>query len=320
MPLPDDHLVYPFRRHGMDHERYGWSDLFRRPPIRWPGGARVALWVMPLLQWFPLDMGAKPFRAPGGLTMPYPDYRHYTNRDYGNRVGIFRILEVLDALRLPASVAVNGAIAERYPSLLRELTDRRLEIVAQGLDMGQVHHGGLGEAAERALIARSLSLLRDATGQTVTGWLSPGRSQSHLTLDLLAEHGVTWCCDWANDDLPYPMKTRAGPVYAMPLAQETDDRTVMLDLHHTEDDWLQQVKDRFDLLYREAGEAADGPSGQPAGRIVSVPLHAWVSGVPYRIGRVREALEYMLGHDGVWAATGGDILAAFVASEGDAAA
>ncbi|MGE0801565.1 MAG: polysaccharide deacetylase family protein [Lautropia sp.] len=308
MPLPDDHLVYPARRHAMDHDRYDWSDLFERPPLALPGGARVALWVMPIVQWFPLDMSAKPFRAPGGLTMPYPDFRHYTNRDYGNRIGIFRILDVLDALRLPASVAVNGAIAERYPALLRELVDRRHEIVAHGVDMGKVHHGGLAEDAERALIAGALQTLRQASGQPVAGWLSPGRSQSHATLDLLAEHGVAWCCDWANDDLPYPMRTRAGVVYALPLAQETDDRTVLLEMHQTEDDWLQQVKDRFDVLYRE--------SARHGGRIVSVPLHAWVSGVPYRIGLVRQALEYMIGHDGVWPATGDAILAAYLAQRG----
>jgi allantoinase len=292
----------------MDHDRYGWSDLADRPPIAWPGGAKVALWITPILQWFPLNASGKPFRAPGGLTMPYPDLRHYTNRDYGNRVGIFRILNVLHELRCPASVAMNAAVAERYPMLVEEAAGRGHEIMAHGQDMGTLHHGGLSPEEEGAVVARALGTLREASGQAVTGWLSPGRSQSFTTPDILAANGVSYACDWANDDMPYPMRTANGPLWAMPLAQETEDRAVLLDFHHTEDDWLLQLKDRFDTLHREADRFG--------GRIVSVPLHAWVAGVPYRIGIVREALSYMLGHGAVWAATGADILAAFQSASG----
>jgi len=301
MPLPDEYLRYPERRHGMDHDRYPWSHLFDRPPVAWPGGARVALWITTSVQWFPMDMASKPFRAPGGLAMPYPDTRHYTSRDYGNRVGIFRILTVLDRLGLPASFAVNAAVAERYPALMQALQGERREIIAHGMDAGRVHHTGLETEAE--IIRDTLGILRGASGQAVTGWLSPGRAQSFATPDLLAGHGVEYACDWANDDMPYPMRTSAGPLWAMPLAQETDDRTVLLEFRHTEDSWLEQTKDRFDRLHRE--------SQLHGGRIMSVPLHAWVMGTPSRIGYLREALEYMLAQEGVWAATGAEILAAF---------
>ncbi|MCP8939466.1 polysaccharide deacetylase family protein [Alsobacter sp. SYSU M60028] len=303
MALGEDYLNYPWRRHGMDHDRYPWSNLFERKPVTWPNGARVALWITPAVQWFPLDMTSKPFAMPGGLTMPFPDLRHYTNRDYGNRVGIYRILDVLAERKLPASVAVNGAIAERYPSLVRDIVAAGHEIVAHGLDMGHAHHSGLAPDAENEIVARTLRLLREASGQEVTGWLSPGRAQSHATPDLLAENGVAYCCDWANDDMPFEMSTRGGPLLAMPLAYETDDRVVMLDFHHTEDSWAEQVKDRFDVLYREAESHG--------GRIVSIPLHAWVTGVPYRIGKLREVLDHILAHEDVWPATGRDIVAAF---------
>ena len=303
MPLDQDYLTYPARAHAMDNDRYAWSDLFERPPVVWPNKAGVALWVMPIVQWFPLDMPGKPFRAPGGMTMPFPDFRHYTNRDYGNRVGIYRILRVLDDLDIPASVATNAAIARRYPALLRDVVSSGHEIVAHGEDAAQVLHSGMSQAEESSLIEHALNTLRSASGQPVAGWLSPGRAQSLHTPDLLAEHGIEYACDWANDDLPYAMRTDRGELFAMPFAQETDDRTVMLDFHHTEDDWLAQVKDRFDVMLRESREYG--------GRVMSLPLHAWVAGVPYRIGVVRQALEYMLGHDGVWAATGSDILAAF---------
>jgi allantoinase len=303
MSLPPEHMRYPMRRHGMDHDRYGWSSLTDRPAMQWPGGARIALWVTPILQWFPLNMTSAPFLAPGGLTMPYPDYRHYTNRDYGNRVGIFRVLELLERFKIVGSVFVNATIAQRYPSLLRELTDRRMEIVAHGLDMGHLHHSGLSEEQEADLVSRSCALLESAAGRPITGWLSPGRSQSWRTLDILAEHGIEYCCDWANDDMPYEMRTRGRPVLSMPLVHEADDRMILQEFRHTEDQWLQQTKDRFDVLYDEAERYG--------GRIMSLPLHAWIMGVPYRATYLREALEYIAGHDKVWIATGEQIAAEF---------
>lgn len=309
MSLSKDYLTYSQRHYGMDHDRYPWTDLFERKPIKWSNGARVALWITPILQWFPLDSKGKPFRAPGGLTMPFPDFRHYTNRDYGNRVGIFRILKVLQDMGLPASVAMNAAIAKRYPDLLGEIVKQDVEIIAHGQDMDRVHYTGMARDEEDALIREAVATLRSASGQAVKGWFSPGRAQSDNTIDLLAANGVEYSCDWVNDDLPYAMNAAQGVHYSMPMAYETDDRVVMLELHQSEDDWAQQIKDRFDVLYRE--------SEQYGGRVMSIPLHAWVSGVPYRIGKVREVLEYICGHSGVWTATGADILSDFLAGQGE---
>ena len=116
MSLPAEYLAYPRRRRGMDHDRYGYSPVpARRPPVEWPNGARVALWIVPALEFFPLDMDGRPFRAPGAMERPYPDYWNYTLRDYGNRVGVFRVFQALDALGLKASVAINARLAERTP-------------------------------------------------------------------------------------------------------------------------------------------------------------------------------------------------------------
>jgi allantoinase len=309
MSLSKDYLTYTQRHYGMDHQDYAWSDLFERKPVQWKNGARVALWVTPIMQWFPMDSKGKPFRAPGGLTMPFPDFRHYTNRDYGNRVGIFRILKVLSDLGIPSSVALNAVIAKRYPALMDELLSHNVEIMAHGQDMDRVHYTGMPLEEEDALIKGALATLREASGQAVKGWLSPGRAQSDNTLGLLAANGVEYSCDWANDDLPYAMNTAQGRHFSMPMAYETDDRVVMLEFHQSEDEWAQQIKDRFDVLYRE--------SEKYGGRVMSLPLHAWVSGVPYRIGKVREVLEYICSHSGVWAATGEDILSAFLVDQGD---
>lgn len=302
MPMPDSYLHYPVRRYGMDHDRYDWSDLFTRKPIQWPGGARIALSVVTHLQHFPLDMPAKPFKAPGALSMPYPDFRYFTNRDYGNRIGVFRVLRLLAEKGLRTSFAINGIIATRYPAVIRAVVDGGHEVVAHGLDMGKVHHSGLEPEAEDAIIAEALRLLRATSGQKVEGWLSPGRAQGFNTPDLLVKNGVTWSLDWANDDLPYEMRTKEGPLLAMPQAYETDDQVVANEYFHSEPDWVQQVKDRFDVLYRESAEYG--------GRVMSLPLHSWVSGMPYRVEYLREVLDYILSHDGVWCAPVGEIAAA----------
>lgn len=305
MSMPDSYLDYPMRRYGMDHDRYDWSDMFERKPVVWPDGARIALSLVTHVQHFPLDMPAKPFKAPGALSMPYPDFRYFTNRDYGNRIGIFRILRLLAARGLKGSFAVNGCLAARYPALVKAIVDDGHEVVAHGLDMGKVHHSGLEAEAEDAIIAQALDLLRKSTGQKVEGWLSPGRAQSFNTPDLLAKNGITYGLDWANDDLPYDMRTAHGPLLSVPLAYETDDRVVSDEYFQSEAEWAQQVKDRFDLLYRE--------SASHGGRVMSIPLHSWVTGMPYRIKYLDQVLDHILSHDGVWTASTAEIAAAFKA-------
>lgn len=306
MSMPDSYLRYPARRYGMDHDRYDWSDLFKREPIKWPNGARIALSVVTHVQYFPLDMPNKPFKAPGALSMPYPDFRYYTNRDYGNRVGVFRILKLFSQEGLKTSFAINGIIAKRYPALVKAVVDGGHEVVAHGLDMGKVHHSGLREDEENGIVVETLSLLRRASGQKVEGWLSPGRAQGFNTPEVLARSGVSYSLDWANDDLPYEMRTKEGPLMAMPLAYETDDRVVADEYFQSEAEWVQQIKDRFDVLYRESAEYG--------GRVMSLSLHSWVSGMPYRVEYLREALDYILSHDRVWNAPAGEICVAFCAA------
>ena len=138
MSLPASYMEYPRRARGMDHDRYDYTSLFRRPSVRWPDGARIALVVVPVLEWFPLDMvpAQMTVKAVGGMERPYPDYWNYTTRDYGTRVGVYRIFKVLEDLGIPASVAINSRLAVRHPFLLREITRRNWEVVGHGLDMG----------------------------------------------------------------------------------------------------------------------------------------------------------------------------------------
>jgi allantoinase len=305
--LPANYLDYPQRRYGMDHDRYDWSMLTDRKPVVWPGQARVALWVVPALEWFPLNMAGVPFKPPGAMQTAYPDLRHYTLRDYGNRVGIFRIMKALEKHGIRPSVAVNAAVAVRYPSLIRECTQRGWEIIANGLDMDHLHHAALPVEAEKKLIDTTLEILRSASGQAVRGWLSPAKSESAATLDLLGAAGLDYVCDWVNDDMPYAMRTASGALHAMPHPIDIDDYTILVQNHHTEDDFRDQLCDQFDLLYKE--------SATQGGRVMAISLHPWVIGQPYRMRALEEALAHIMRHQGVWAATGSEILDAWKASQ-----
>ena len=306
-PLPEDYLSYPLRRYGMDHDRYDWSMLPRRKPVAWPDGARIALWVVPALEWFPLNMAGQPFKPPGAMMTAYPDLRHYTLRDYGNRVGIFRIMQALAKHQIRASVAVNAAVALRYPSLIQACVGQGWEVIANGLDMDHLHHAGLAPDDEAQLISSTLAILRQASGQPVRGWLSPAKSESANTLALLGEAGLDYVCDWVNDDMPYPMHTPAKTLHAMPHPIDIDDHTILVQNHHTEDDFRDQLCDQFDLLYRE--------SANQGGRVMAISLHPWVIGQPYRIGALEQALKHIMAHRGVWAATGSEILDAWIAAQ-----
>ena len=305
MSLPEDYLRYPRRRYGMDHDLYDWSALPDRAPVRWPGDADVALWITPVLEFFPLTPNDGPFRAPGHMVTPFPDLRSFTTKDYGNRVGIFRLLDVLSEHGLPASVPMNAVLADRYPALVAAVTEADHEIIAHGWDMNHLHHGDLDEDAERRIIRATLDRLSSATGQDIAGWMSPARSESANTPRLLAEAGLRYLCDWVNDDMPYPMHTDAGPVIAMPSTQDLDDRKCMIDLGHGEDVWQQQILDAADVLQAEAQ--------RQGGRILHVGLTPYVAGQPFRIGAVRELLADLARRPGFWPATGRQILDAWQA-------
>lgn len=307
MALDPDYLRYPMRRYGMDHDRYDWSILPERPKVAWPGGARIALWITVALEYFPLDQKGEPFKLPGGMVTPYPDLRHYTLRDYGNRVGVYRLLRLLDELKLKASWAVNSRLAERLPSLVRTVVDRGDEIVGHGLDMDHPHYGGQPEDEERALIRQSLGALRAASGQPVRGWISPGKSESMNTPDLLAEAGVEWFGDWINDDMPYLFRTRTRPLVALPHSSEISDRQIIVDYRHSEGDYAQEVIDQFSFLHREAE--------REGGRIMAMSLHPWVIGQPHRIGALEQALRRITAAAGVWSASGEEIVQAWRAAQ-----
>ncbi len=307
MPLDDSYLDYPRRGYGMDHDHYDWSMLVDRKPVGWPGGNRLALWVNIALQFFPLNQRGTPFPPPGGMTTAYPDLRHYTLREYGNRVGVFRILQALDRFNVKASFAINSRLAERYPYLIRRIVARGDEILCHGWDMDTPHYGGQEREEEAEIVSRSLDVLRAASGQAVRGWISPGKSQSRNTPELLVSNGIDYMCDWVNDEMPYQFRTPAGEITSMPLSTELEDRFIIMGNLHSEAEYADQVIDSFDYLHDEAGEQG--------GRLLALNIHPWMLGQPHRIGRLEQVLEYITSRDSVWSAAPGEIRSAWRAAQ-----
>lgn len=300
MSLDPAYLEYPRRREGMDHDLYPASNLFTRAPVQWPEGRRVAVAVMVNLEWFPITPTDVPFRAPGHMQTPYPDFRHYTARDYGNRVGIYRLLDAFSGRGIRVSMAVNAAIAQRYPSLLRDIVDAGHEVVAHGVDMNGTIATGLDEGAERELIMRSRDILADALGHAPRGWQSIARSQSWHTPRLLVEAGFEYMCDWVNDELPYAASTPSGSIVSFPFNHELSDRQVIGVQQQSVDSFAGQVEDAYDWLDQEAMRFG--------GRMLPITLTPYVIGLPYRMDCFEALLERLKGRAGAWFATASDIL------------
>jgi allantoinase len=302
--LDPSYLHYPKRRHGYDHDLYSWSSIFDRAPIRWPDDEAVAVWVCVSLEYFPLTPADTPFRAPGHMQTPYPDYRHYTAREYGTRVGFYRLLEAFAAAGVTVSVATNAAIAERYPEIIRDITSAGHEIIAHSTDMNGTIATGLPIEEERALIARPLDTLERVSGARPRGWLSIARSQSWNTLDLLKNAGVDYCCDWVNDELPYRF---SNGLANLPLNHELSDRQIVATQQQSAESWAEQIEDAFDWL---AGEAQ-----RFGGRMLPIHLTPYIMGLPYRTGALERLLERLTARPEAWFARGDEILDSWAAQQ-----
>lgn len=296
MTLDPAHLEYPNRREGYDHDVYAWSALKDRKAVNWPGDARVAVWICVSLEYFPLTPSDTPFRAPGHMQTAYPDYRHYTAREYGTRIGFYRLLDTFAKVGVCVSVATNSVIADRYPSIIADIVSAGHEIVAHSSGMNGTIATGLVEADERMLITTSLDTLERVSGTRPTGWLSIARSQSWNTPRLLKEAGVGYCCDWVNDELPYRFN---NGLINLPLNHELSDRQIITVQQQSADSYAQQMLDAFDWL-----------AGEDGGRMLPLHITPYIMGLPYRIDAFEKLLSD-LQQRGAWFASGGAIVDAW---------
>jgi hypothetical protein len=301
MSLDPSYLEYAKRGRGMDHGLYPWSNLFERPPVTWASGAAVAVWIVVDLEWFPITPSDTPFRAPGHMQTVYPDFRHYTAREYGTRVGVYRLLEAFAKVGARVSFATNAAIAERYPSLIAEIVGAGHELIAHSTDMNGTIATGLAEEGERALIQISLDTLERVGGTRPRGWLSIARSQSWNTPRLLAEAGIDFMCDWVNDELPFEVATDAGSIVNLPLNHELSDRQILNVQQQSVDSYVEQIRDA--CLWLEGEAATHG------GRLLPLNLTPYIMGLPYRIDAFEGLLAWLGEREAVSFSTGADLLA-----------
>lgn len=297
MSLDPSYTQYPLRRRGMDHDLYDWSNLFDRPPAPWPG---VAIWPVISLEWFPILPSDAPFRAPGHMQTAYPDFRHYTAREYGTRVGFYRLLDAFEKVGARVTIACNAAIAERYPELIADIVRGGHEIVAHSTDMNGTIASTLPEAEERALIHESIEAIKRTTGKRPRGWLSIARSQSFATPRLLAEAGLAYMCDWSHDELPVAFRTEAGPIVNLPLNHELSDRQILTVQQQSVDSYAEQMQDAYRWLSGEAQHYG--------GRILPLHLTPYIMGLPYRIDAFERLLAWLKDQPDHWFATGNEIV------------
>ncbi|HEX2277134.1 MAG TPA: polysaccharide deacetylase family protein [Candidatus Tectomicrobia bacterium] len=291
------------RRVGMDHEHYEWLPLSKRGVLRWPEQARVALCALVNLEhteWQPPGGSVQVVTPVGGLAVrPFPDYTRLSHREYGHRVGIFRVLDVLDKYGIKATVAMDALTAEHYPYLVRHCLQRGCEIIGHGMSASRMISSKMSEQDERDYIQTSIQALKRATGQAPAGWLGPEYGESARTPQLLAQAGLRYVCDWTNDEQPYRMKTAEGELFSLPIMLELDDLHAMGDRRVPVTRYADMLREGFERLYRDG--ARNGP-------LLVLHLHPWLSGQPFRIRYLDGALGAMLRRQGVWAAQGAEII------------
>jgi allantoinase len=275
--------------------RYDFSPIIDRPDFEWPGGARLATYVAINVECFAYGGGGASLTP--GMDPPNAPHRTYGWRDYGMRVGVWRLLDELAERSIVPTVLLNGYVPQMYPSVATALQASGAEIVGHGRTNSEMQ-GGMALDEERTLIAESTELLVKAFGRRPQGWMSPGATQSANTLDLLAEAGYTYSLDWPMDDQPVWMRSSHGPVLSVPYPLESNDYPQVLSRGHTGRQFARIARDQFRELHRQSAK-------QPL--VFPLSLHTFVAGQPHRLDALRRVLDAMAAGDKVWATTPGAI-------------
>lgn len=256
------------------------------PPVTWPGEARVAVWVIPNIEHFHIDV-------PG----PLPDIRNHSRRDYGNRVGVWRLMETMAKHDVKGTVALNGEVGKYYPRIMEEAVKLDWELMGHGLTNSRLLTQ-MERDEEKRCIGEVKSII-EGYGKTMHGWLGPGLGETSDTLDFLKQAGCSYVADWVNDDLPYAMK---NGLYSIPYSIELNDMPLFNMPSIGNDEFLKRICDAFDTLYEE---------GAKGGRVMGLALHPFLIGTPSRIRVLDKALAYMRAHEKVWFARGAEIIDAY---------
>lgn len=278
------------------HHRYEYSAIINRPLYDWPDGKRLAVYIGLNLEHFAFGEGLGGELAPGG---PQPDVLNYAWRDYGNRVGVWRMLELFEQLEFPVSLLVNSTIYDYCPEVVSAFRQRGDEIVAHGRSNSE-RQGILDEAEETALIAETTAAIHQHEGKKPEGWLGPWISQSRLTPDLLQEQGYHYLLDWCHDDQPIWFNTRNGSrILSIPYPQELNDIPTVMVRRAGADEFAKIIIDNFDEMLEQSKQ-------QPL--VMGIALHPYIVGQPFRLRALRKALSHITANkDIIWLTKSGEI-------------
>jgi allantoinase len=273
-----------------------YSPIIDRPPVRWPNGARVALWLAPNLEFYEYQPELTVYADQWPRT-PHPDVMTYAYRDSGNRAGFWRMLEVFDQHRVRATVSINVAVLEHFPEVRDAMVERNWDFMSHG-EYNTRYLFGASVEEERAFYRRTAEVIKRQTGKTLKGMLGPAFTATPHTPELMAEAGLIYHVDWFIDDQPFPIKVNTGTMVGVPYSRLLNDALLFMNPGFEGDYFAQICKDQFDVLYRE---------GADSGRVMCIALHPYLIGQPHRLKYLDEVLSYILSHDGVWATTADEI-------------
>lgn len=287
-PSPD--LVRPLHTHG----RYEYSAITRRPGYSWPDGRRLAVYIGFNVEHFEFGRG---LGAALGPKSPEPDVLNFSWRDYGNRVGVWRCLELFDALKLPVGALINTALYDYCPEVVDAHVKRGDELIGHGHTNAE-RQGDMNEEQEKELLRSCKEQIQSRSKVTPTGWLSPWISESFATPDLLAETGYRYTLDWCHDDQPVEFTTRGGKLWSIPYPQELNDIPMIIARQMDARDFADMIVDNFDEMLAQA-------KAQPL--VMGIALHPYLVGQPYRLRHLRRALQHVAKEKQVWFTTPGEI-------------
>jgi allantoinase len=298
-------MAEPLAGNPQEHNRFPYSAIVDRKPLRWPKGARVAVWVIPNIEHFLFD---RPSTSITHVTTSLvPDVLNYSWRDYGVRVGVWRMMEVMERHGVRGTVALNSDVCDRYPRIIEAGNELKWEWMGHGTNNSTLINKQ-SEAEERALIAHVVGTITKATGTHPRGWLSPALSESHRTLDILAENKIEYVANWVNDEQPYPMRVKSGTMLSMPYSLEINDVPAFIDHHQNSETFGRMIRDQFDVLYED---------GAKTGRVMAISLHPFLIGHPHRSKYFALALDHITSRQEVWLATGSEIADWYKQESGD---
>lgn len=290
----------------MQPKPYGpfrYVPLPKRPKITWPNGARLAFWVAPNIEFFDLR---EPMPDDNNQRVPrdkakIPFIYSWAHRDYGNRVAVWRLMKVMKKHGVRGTVPLNSSVCQYHPEIIAACMELKWELMGHGIT-NAVRLNEMPPEQERSTIKEVFETIGKATGKRPRGWLGSGLAETWNTLDYLVEEGCEYICDWVNDDQPYLMDINGKRLVSIPYSWEANDVLIKSDKMST-DEFELVMRRQFDVLYRD---------GAANGRVLGIPVHPFVTGTPQRIDAFDKALGYMLSHAGVWAATGSEIVEAYL--------